>query len=298
MIKLTNKKVKILIFIILCAVAGGYFLSKGQHKKLFKNVSSYSVKQDPKLFKEITILTSSFDGYSELWGLHYDFLFKYWPSLLNEKAYIPLMLLTNELDFNHPRVQSLKIGQDTTWSRNMLKALENVKTKYVMIVLDDYYLHKKVNEPRLLELLTLLEHTNGAYVEISPDSAALSMDPEKKPAQGIDGVIIRHKDAKYRTSLQACIWNVEDLRKLLVAEENAWQFEGAGTKRSSTYPKPFYMLTDNFVMEYKNLVEKRYYRKENVKWVNEQGYEFNPTTFPVMTPEEIHHELIVKKKSG
>ena len=88
--------------------------------------------------KEISIIVSSCDKYSELWEPHFTQLFKYWPSLKKENDFIPLLLITNHKRYYDSRVINVVIGEDISWSDNMLKALEMVKTKYVVILLDDF----------------------------------------------------------------------------------------------------------------------------------------------------------------
>jgi hypothetical protein len=245
------------------------------------------IKPRPELLKDVTILTASYDGYEELWDPHYHFFFKYWPSLLHEHSFIPILLLTNEKEYDHPRVQSLKVGPDTTWSQNMLNALESVKTKYVLIILDDYILHKKVDEERFIELLTLLEETNGAFVEVKQGSYAVYIDPDRKPAPGVKEVVIRGRGPKseHRNSLQTAIWDVEEFRKLLDPKENPWEFELQGNERSKSNPRPFYATMGRPVFEFLNAMDKRFYKKDVVEWINKQGYSFNPVNFPVSTTE-------------
>jgi hypothetical protein len=158
------------------------------------------------LLHDVTILTSSYDGYSELWEPHYKLLFKYWPSLKNELGFIPIMLITNKLRYDDPRVTSLMI-EDQNWSKNLIEALKNIKTKYVFLLFDDYIVNGPVNEKRFIELLSLMEQRNGAYIEVIIDEGHFkySNEKEKKPLIGIEGVIYRSKKSGCRNSLQAAI---------------------------------------------------------------------------------------------
>ncbi|MGI4775994.1 MAG: hypothetical protein ACRYE9_03610 [Janthinobacterium lividum] len=178
---------------------------------------------DEELLKDVTVLTSSYDGYSELWRPHYELLFKNWPSLKEEHDFIPVMLITNELKYEDSRVMSLSVGTDTTWSKNLLKALESVKTKYTFLLFDDYIISTPVDEKRFIELLTLLEETSGAYIEVIIDEGQFSYGHEKhkKFVTGIESVIYRSKGSACRNSLQASIWNTEELRKLIDPKESA-----------------------------------------------------------------------------
>lgn len=276
---------KFLIVFIIASCALNIYLAFYKTNKIQANYD---------LMNELTILTSSFDNYSELWQPHYHFLFKYWPELNNRYKNIPVKLISNQLDFNHPRVESLKIGADTTWSANMLKALDKVDTKYVLILLDDYIINDYVNQARLVEFLSLLEHSNGAYIEIFHDDRMFTynFEPNYKLVNLVDDVIIRSKrKSHFINSLQACIWDKEKLIELLDSKESAWDFENQGNKRARKSPYPFYMVTKNPAFKYLNAVAKRAYEADVVEFINNNGLEFEPKKLPVKSFEEMKEHL-------
>ncbi|RYE06119.1 MAG: hypothetical protein EOP33_02670 [Rickettsiaceae bacterium] len=256
--------------------------------KEFKVLSS-PILPNEKLLKEVTVLTSSYDGYSELWKPHYELLFRNWPALKENYSFIPILLLTNELKYEDSRVVSLEVGKDTTWSRNLLKALDSVTTKYTFLLFDDYIMNGPVDNDRFIELLTLMEETDGAYLEAPLDEGQFIDGNEKnrKLVPGIKGVIYRTIGSGCRNSLQASIWNTEELRKLIDPRESAWDFEIIGNARTQDNPKPFYMVIDKPMLTYLNATVKRTYEKEVVDYINSVGIEFHPEKFSIKTREEI-----------
>lgn len=277
----TAMKIRSIFLLVLILSALSFYFYK-------RNAKVEPIVSDPKLLRAVTIVTTSFDDNNEIWEPHYKLLFKNWPSLKSENSFIPVMLVSNELAYNDPRVISLKIGPDITWSANLLKALEFVKTKYVLIMMDDYILNAPVNEERLVELITLLEKTDGAYIEIHQDDDMLTygMEKERKYVQGINDVLYRSKNSTYRNSLQACIWNTDELRKLIDITESAWAFEIVGNERTKKNPKPFYMVTANPAMTYLNAMAKKVYEEDVVDYINSQGVHFTPSK-PVKNKEEM-----------
>lgn len=183
----------------------------------------------------------------------------------------------------------LKVGKDTTWSNNMIKALARVKTKYVFLLLDDYIINAPVNEERFIEMLSLLEQRNAAYIEIVKDDGIfeLGLEKHKKPVEGIDGVIYRSKNSAGRNSLQASIWDTDELKNLLDPKESVWDFEVIGSKRTENNPKSFFAVIDNPAITYLNAVFKRVYEKEVVDYINLQGIDFQPTKMPIKTKKEM-----------
>jgi len=279
-----SKLLKIVLFsLIIALIIKGYkyYNDNIYYFNSFKKVEH--IVPDESLLHELTILTPSFDTYSEVWPPYYKLLFKNWPELLDKYKFIPMMLITNELGYDDPRVQTLKVGADTSWSANMLKGLESVKTKYVFIYLDDYITYAPVDQNRFLELLTLLDQTDGSYAEIGLDERMIKKRIEKnmKFTQGLNGVIYRSKKSPLRTALQACIWNVSDLKSLLDPKESAWEFEGKGGSRSKKSNKPFYMVVQDPPVKYLNAAGGRMYEKNVIDYINSQGVDFAPKKLPI-----------------
>lgn len=262
--------------------------------------SKQNIVPDKNLLHDITLVTTSFDNNSEIWVPHYEFLFRNWPSLKEDNSFIPIILITNTLVYKDPRVTSVKIGPDITWSLSLQKALESVKTKYTLILMDDYIINAPVDQDRLVELITLLEKTDGAYIEIWQDDGMFKagFERKKKYVKGVQGVIYRSKNSICRNALQASIWNTEELRKLIDVTESAWMFEITGNERTKNNPKPFYMVTANPVMRYLNATAKQVYEKDVVDYINANGVKFSPNK-PIKDKSEmwayLNTEEVVKK---
>lgn len=229
-------------------------------------------------YNDLSIIMPSYDKYSELWEPTLTLLFKNWPNLNNKLKNIPFYLISNFEKFEHPRITNILVGDlDKGWSNNFLKALENVKTKYVLIILDDYIITDPVDDARLAQVLKLMRKTNGAYAEIKDDPSLID-GPE---VPGYPGIITRSRFGPYRTSLQTCIWETAVLKWIIKPDENIWDFEGRGTHRSEGVMQPFYLTTDKFVFRYLNAVEKGRYYKSVVEYINKQGIKFSPTKLPI-----------------
>jgi hypothetical protein len=222
--------------------------------------------------KDITILIPSCDKYSELWDATIKLLFKEWPDLLEKYNYVPLYLISNSLNFDNPRVTNIKITDEKTWSDNLIQALSQVKTKYVLIFLDDYIVASPVNTKRLLETIDLMDNTNAAYIQLAANKSLADGNEVKS----IKGVSTRSQTGQYRTSLQTCLWRTEVLMQLLKPGESAWDFEIKGTKRSEKITLPFYVLTEDPVFNYYNALEKGKYRKEAIDYMISKGIHFQP----------------------
>lgn len=178
--------------------------------------------------ERVTILISSFDGYSACWGPVCHGFSKYWPD-----CPYPIHLMTNTKDFPHDRVRVLKCGGERNWSRCMLYALDRVTTPYVMYFQEDYWINEPVETAKVVSYVDLMERHGLNYIRLLskplPD-ADFAHDPRL-------GVLA--EDAPYRTSLQITFWRKSVLQELLRPGESPWQFELEGTKRSRKYGDTF-----------------------------------------------------------
>jgi len=180
------------------------------------------------------LLISSCDAYEDLWGPFFTFLFRYWPD-----CPFPFHLITNHLSHPDPRVNTITVGDDKGWATNTRNALETLNSSYIIYFQEDFFLDTRVNNNRILNLLDYAIERNAGYLRLYP-----SPGPDIVCADNpIVGEIV--KGSKYRTGLQAAIWNREVLLSLLKDGEDGWLMEVAGSIRSNNLDMPFLSMTRN-----------------------------------------------------
>ncbi len=266
------KYVKILLIILL-----GWIINLFDPMLTNDNGRKFLVNNSPNILHDLTIIIPSCDKYSELWEPNFQFLLKNWPSIQNKHAFIPIYLISNFKEYKHSRVTNIRLGEDISWSDNFIKALDSVKTKYLLIILEDYIIDKPVNEERLIQIMHLMENTEAAYVELSLDPALSDGIEEPK----LPGVIVKSRMAESRTSLQASLWNVGDLKKILEPQESAWDFEIISSFRSRLLTNKFYLVTKDPVFQYQNAAEKGRLRRSVINYINKQNISFAPVFLPI-----------------
>jgi hypothetical protein len=235
--------------------------------------------------EEVSLVVSSCDKYAFLWEPFFVQLFKFWPELKKSEKFVPIFLISNFKKYHNSRVINIAVGEDKSWSDNMIKVLESVKTKYVIILLDDYILTKPVNIDRLAEIINLLYQKRGAYSNLMVDhsifvkQALFRPFSKNKPVVGVKEIVLRGLTTHNfpRNSLQACIWDTANFRKILRAGESAWRHEAAGHKRSKEMVEPFFALTGIPVFEYLNAVDAgKRVRQSTIDYIKSQGIYFYP----------------------
>jgi len=244
---------------------------------LFINTNLYA---QPIVFNNLTILVSSCDKYSSLWDPFFVSLFKEWPSLMQENRNVPIFLIANSKKFSNPRVKTINIPHEISWSDNMISAVDQVETKYVMIALDDYWLNAPVNEQRLLEIYTEMQKEDAAMLQVSLNDDRWQQGV-KHPS--VPGLLYSDKFKHFKASLQLAIWDKEALKCLLRPGESAWDFELSGTARSHGYPKTFLNLSqDNEPISYINAAKQGYVNQFAITFAQQNQIPFNPGELPVL----------------
>ena len=96
--------------------------------------------------KNIAIIISTFDGAKDLWSPLEDNYKKFWAD-----CSFPIYLTTNYesplFDFFLP----LNVGQETSWSDNLIKSLMKIDQEYILLTFDDLFLVDKVDNQRIKE---------------------------------------------------------------------------------------------------------------------------------------------------
>lgn len=183
--------------------------------------------------EDVAVLVMSCDSYSDIWPPFYDFFFKYW----NDCPF-KIYNASNHLSFSHPRVESLHSGNDLDWSSVRRSVLKQIKEKYVIMFLEDYFIYKPVDMKALLDSIEVMKKHDAMFLKLScfPVSHNSLWEYDKLPDVPFMGKI-RNKQP-YRISTQVGVWNRELLYNLLKDGESIWEFEINGSKRADEIANP------------------------------------------------------------
>ena len=270
----------LILGLVICILACSYYLYDKSFYELADDRSHLKLT-DLQIMEDISILIPSCDKYSELWDVTVKQLLKNWPNLDDKLNFVPIYLISNQLNYENPRITNLRLGIDRSWSDNMIFALRKIKTKYILLILDDYIITQPVNEKRFIELFRYLIQTHAPYISI--DNINLN---EKRLLDGpmVDNakhIRIRNRKGPYKNSTQVSIIEKGLLLELLVSGESAWDYEINGSKRTRKIKRPFLITIENSPFHYLNAVEKKIYRKSVVDYLRAEGQDFKPGKMPI-----------------
>lgn len=126
------------------------------------------------------------------------------------------------------------------WSKRVKEALKKIDTKAVLVLLDDFIIESKVDTEEIEKLSKLIENDDSIA------HFALTTVPMKNDSDEIyyDRYYKRYKFGRYKTTLQAGIWNREELISVLSDKDNAWQTEVYANIRSYLSDRNYYAISD------------------------------------------------------
>ena len=193
-------------------------------------------------------LMSSCDSYCDTWDMFYRLVDKYWPD-----CSLPMYLNTETIRYSPPGLLKLTIcntKQCIPWGERMIRVLDMIPEKYILLVLDDFFLQAPVNERVIDSLVDLMENDKSigsfqlkASRWIQEGSSPVSVTNELHYAPLTDG---------WYTHFVPTIWRKETLRKWLRRHESIWGFELYGSHRASRwhYKERVFVVNSPVIYDY------------------------------------------------
>lgn len=166
---------------------------------------------------KITCLIFSCDKFSDLWDGNLKMFRKNWP----ERDFETYIVTDKPTDRTFPDVKIIAAGADVEWSDRLKYALQYVKTDYVFVTLDDYFLIKKVDNNRMCQLVDLM--IEGKY-----DYIRLFKNPKNATGKSIEEVRDLYciiNEMNYSVNLYSGFWSKKFFEYCVKEPRNAWMFE-------------------------------------------------------------------------
>ena len=184
-----------------------------------------------------TILVSSCDAYEDLWYPFFSLLKSKWKGVethsivLNTEAkkysFDGLNILTYQLFKNKKKVK---------WGERLIKTLDMIDTKYVLFLLDDFFLSDEVREEEIDNCIMRMEDDESIAVFYFAGG-----NGQNEIESDIPDYNIKKQDGKWRLNTQAAIWRRDLLKSYIKPHESAWDWEIYGSQRSVRYAEKFYI---------------------------------------------------------
>lgn len=199
------------------------------------------------MLDRLPVYVSSCDGYSDCWEPFFRLFARYWPDF-GGMVYLGTEYLTygcEGVDITPLQVcgkRGIPREERLPWSRFTRLALEGIDSDIILFMQEDFFLRERVKTAEIDRFLTLMEaHPEIRCIHLT-DQASLPEGPSGYP----DLDVVKRRQ-RYRVSCQCALWRKEELLSLLRDDENAWEFEELGSRRSAAAGRLYLTVNRSFV---------------------------------------------------
>lgn len=221
--------------------------------------------------EKIAILVVSCDKFSDVWLPYFKLFWRFWPD-----CPFNIYLLSNNLEIKIPKVNSILVGDDVSWSDNLLKGISNINEKYIFLLLDDFFLTRPVVAKDVMNIFNWIVDSDINYARLTPTP---------KPDKMFNDIVgIVSKGTIYRTSTIMSVWKKSILSELLRHKESAWDFEMYGSIRSDDYDEFYSTWEKHFHTT--NVVIKGKWQRYSINKIKSLGVSLDLNKREVMSFNE------------
>ena len=167
--------------------------------------------------KRVTLLVNTCDAYADLWGPFFTLLKRYFEPL---KMRILLNTETKDFSFEGLQIEAVH-SSAASYGERMRDALSHVDTEYVLLMLDDFFLHKPVRQDRLQQVVTWMDNDKDiVYFNCDVTAAARDFEVNRYP-----GYRRLPAGNRYILNLQSAVWRTEKFRAYWQHDVSPWDWE-------------------------------------------------------------------------
>ena len=179
--------------------------------------------------KELTIVINTCDLFSDIWNVTIFLLKNYWKQC--EYAVV-LLTDTNKNNYSFDGVEILCAGEKKEITERLLYAIPFIKTKYVLMTLDDYFINDNISSEKIVRILDYCTQNSIDYCRffLRPKPYKNEKIKNQRKMWTIDNSRI------YSVNLYPGLWTLDFLKFTLKGKiKNAWQYEVFLTKAATNY---------------------------------------------------------------
>lgn len=111
--------------------------------------------------KKCSLLINTCDNYEDTWIPFFSLLSNYW----GECPY-SIYLNTEEknISYNNLDIEVINHSKNMQWSDRLIDSLKKIKTKYVILMLDDFFINADVNQDKLDQCINWMDQNPDVAV--------------------------------------------------------------------------------------------------------------------------------------
>lgn len=192
----------------------------------------------------------------------------------------PIYFVNESKEVSFDGVRVIHVGTDVNWSGKMLRALEQIPQKYVIFMLEDYFIGKEVLREHVYGAVRTMQAHGLRYYKITaiPDT--------KKKSDIAPYLSVIPSNLRYGVNLQAAIFEKTYLQQVVSGpDRSAWETETDLLKQVTDgyeYDLPGCVLDRRNIIDVHNGVIKGKWVRKTVRYFRRQGYDIDLGDRPVL----------------
>lgn len=163
----------------------------------------------------LTLLIHTCDKFSDLWDAHILLLNKNW----KDRCIDTILLTDNPTDKTYKNIRIISAGIGTEITQRIEYVLNEIKTEYVLVTLDDYFLMNKVSSNSIETLINTMDNLKLDYLRLFKDPNSF------EKILGYTKLYKISLDKNYQVNLYQGIWRKDFIQKTIKKPLNPWKYE-------------------------------------------------------------------------
>lgn len=231
-------------------------------------------------FDDVSILVVGYDGYIDVWNHFFELMNKNWPN--RPKTF----LASSEITPHYENIEVIPAGPNSEWSLRAQTALKKIDTPYVILMLEDFFISKPVDNGRVRKAIDLIKQDNIKFYQILVQLIKQTWE-KGKPYKDNKNIKIIPKDKKYPLNLQAAIWETDYLREVIGdGNYNAWLFEISQIDNYCNVDHIDCLIDVTNMLNIVHTVVQSKYLRGAVKEMERLGYSIDLSERPLLSKSE------------
>lgn len=203
----------------------------------------------------------------------------------------PRYFINESRSVDYPGVHVIHVGTDVNWSKKVELALQSIPEKYILFMLEDYFIGENVSRDRLCDAFDLIQQYGLSYYRIT----AIPKIHKKCSLSNFLSPI--PSNVRYGINLQAAIFERTFLERIISGpDRSAWEVEIDLLKKVTTkyeYDIPGCVLDNRNIIDIHNGVIKGKWVPSTIKFFKKQGYMIEIGNRPMLSMIEVFRNHLV-----
>lgn len=212
---------------------------------------------------KLSIVVTTCAAYEDIAILFERIILNIWDSLIFD------IYLVTDKDPKHAFNEKIKVIviNNNSWKERLMKALEKIDTKYIMFMMEDYFIRNPLKSNYFYKVIDFMDENSTLYYKLVNVPFIKSKDTVARIPS----------DLPFGVNLQSAIWNKQEMISILAeCDDSPWDFEKKQLEKSYyglSIKIPYYVVDLSKELVIDNAVIKgKWVKSIYKKYTKKYGY--------------------------